>query len=317
MRSIWKGSISFGLVNIPVAVYPATREQKIVFKQLRKSDHSPIRYQKVAEADLEALPSARWTPPSAAAPGSSAPTASRALEAAPALEPEPASEIVKGYEYEKGKFVAISEEEFQQVKIQSTHTIEITDFVEQAQIDLKYFYKPYFLEPQKQADRGYSLLLRALAETRKVGIAKVAIRSREYLAAVKPDGLFLILELMHFAQEVLEPDGLRPASPEVAPKELEMAKHLIDAMTTDWTPQKYENSYQIALKELVEQKIQNRPPTALPAALEKQTVGDIMAILQRSLQQTLGNKKKPEKPPRLTTRKPTVPRSKRISLQKN
>jgi DNA end-binding protein Ku len=273
MRSIWKGSISFGLVNIPIAVYPATREQKISFKQLRKSDLSPIRYQKVAEADAEeAATPGRVNTPSADAPL--------------------AEEIVKGYEYEKGKYVVITEEDFEKVKIESTHTIEITDFVEQAQINPKYFYKPYFLEPQKGGEKGYSLLHRALLETGKLGIAKVAIRSKEYLAAVKPDGLFLILELMHFAQEVLEPESLKSAAEAVAPRELEMAKQLIGAMTTDWEPEKYENSYHAALMEIVEQKVQNRPAAAKPLTAKKEMVGDILAILQQSLQKTAEKKKK-------------------------
>ena len=110
---------------------------------------------------------------------------------------------MKGYEYEKGKWVTLKDEDFEKVKIEATHSVEITDFVEQAQINPKFFYKPYFLEPQKGGEKSYALLHRALSDTGKIGVAKVAISSREYLAAVKPDGLFLILELMHFAHEVL------------------------------------------------------------------------------------------------------------------
>src|SRR5687767_5526972 len=123
MRSVWKGSISFGLVYIPVAVYPATREEKVSFKQLRKSDLSPIRYKKVAEADEKEVPSA---------------------------------EIVKGYEYEKGKWVVLEDADFESVEIASTQAIEITDFVEAAEINQKYFYKPYFLEAQKGGAKGYA-----------------------------------------------------------------------------------------------------------------------------------------------------------------
>lgn len=273
MRSVWKGSISFGLVNIPVAVYPATREQKVVFRQLRKSDLSPIKYQKVAEADVEY--------------SSAGPVASPSENAAPA------EEIVKGYEYEKGKYVVVTEEDFERVKIESTHTIEISDFVEQEQINPKFFYKPYFLEAQKGGEKGYSLLHRALVETGRLGLAKVAIRSKEYLAAVKPDGLFLILELMHWAAEVLEPEGLRPAADEVPARELEMAKKLIEAMSADWEPEKYENSYHLALQALVEEKVQNRPAgkPALPAS--KPMVGDILAILQASLSKTTTQRKAP------------------------
>src|SRR5215212_7771455 len=159
MRAIWKGSVSFGLVNIPVAVYPATREESVSFKQLRKQDLSPIRYKKVADADAKEVPS---------------------------------TEIVKGYEYERGRYVVLSDEDFDKVRIESTHSVDITDFVELEAVDPKYFYKPYFLEPQKGGEKAYALLREALIKSGKIGIAKVAIRNREYLAAVRPDGLFLI-----------------------------------------------------------------------------------------------------------------------------
>ena len=204
----------------------------------------------------------------------------------------PSPEIVKGFEHEKGKYVVLEEADFDKVKIESTHSIEITDFVELAQINPKFFYKPYFLEPQKGGEKGYTLLHRALAETGKLGIAKVAIKNREYLAAVKPDGLFLILELMHFAQEVLEPEGLKSAGEEVAPKELEMAKALIGALTSDWEPTKYEDQYQTALKAMIEEKIQKRPATAPATAAPREMVGDIVAILQQSLQKAAERKKR-------------------------
>src|SRR4051812_7272676 len=251
MRAIWKGSINFGLVYIPVSVYPATREEKISFKQLRASDLSPIRYKKVAEADEKEVRS---------------------------------EEIIKGYEYEKGQFVVLKEEDFNKVKIESTHSVEITDFVEQSQINPKFFYKPYFIEPQKGGEKGYALLHQALVQTGKVGIAKVAISSREYLAAVKPDGLFLILELMHFAQEVLDPESLRSADQEVSPRELEMARKLIEAMANDWQPEKYEDQYQTALTAMIEEKVQKRPAVAAAAPTPKAMAGDILAILQESLQ---------------------------------
>jgi DNA end-binding protein Ku len=270
MRAIWKGAISFGLVNIPVGVYPATREEKISFKQLRAKDLSPIRYRKVAEADEKEVKS---------------------------------EEIVKGFEYEKGKWGVLKDEDFEKVKIESTHAVEITDFVEQAQINPKFFYKPYFLEPQKGGEKAYALLHRALTETGKIGIAKVAISSREHLAAVKPDGLFLILELLHFAHEVLEPDSLKAVTDKaVAPKELEMAKSLIAAMTTEWEPTKYQDQYQSAVMEMIEQKVQHRPSEAPPVRPRQSNVVDIVALLQESLQKTAKKKAPtPAKAPRSTS----------------
>jgi DNA end-binding protein Ku len=263
MRAIWKGSITFGLVYIPVAVYPATREEKISFRQLRARDLSPIRYKKVAEADEKEV------------------------------KPE---EIVKGFEYEKGHWVTLQDEDFEKVKIESTHSIEITDFVDQSQINPKFFYRPYFLEPQKGGEKPYALLYKALLESGKLGIAKVVILSREYLAAVKPDGLFLMLELMHFAHEVLEPEALKtPSEKDVSSKELGMAKALIESMTTEWEPAKYKDQYRAAVMELIEAKARNRPPTGKPIAPRMASnVVDLVAVLQESLQKVGTRKTEPK-----------------------
>lgn len=253
MRSTWKGSISFGLVSIPIAVYPATREEKVSFNQLRKKDLSPIRYKKVAEADGKEVSG---------------------------------DDLVKGYEYEKGKWVILTDDDFSKVEISSTHTIEITDFVELADINPKYFYKPYFLEAQKGGEKGYALLHKALSDTGRVGIAKVAIRSREYLACVKPDGLFLVLDLMHFAQEVIEPEGLKVVTDiSISPKELQMAQMLIDSMSGEWKPEAYEDRYQAAVRDVIDRKIKHVPeaPAATKRTVPQETV-DILAILQKSIE---------------------------------
>jgi DNA end-binding protein Ku len=260
MRAIWKGSVNFGMVYIPVAVYPATREEKISFKQLRVTDLSPIRYKKVAEVDQQEVA---------------------------------ADQIVKAYEYEKGHWITLKEEDFEKVKIESTRSIEITDFVDQSQINPKFFYKPYFLEAQKDGEKAYALLHRALSETGKIGVAKVAIQSREYLAAVKPDGLFLILELMHFANEVLEPVSLKSAAEkEVSPKELEMAKALVQAMTAEWEPTKYKDQYQTAVMEMIEEKAQNRSASEAPAVQRPASkIVDMVSVLQESLKKAEAQKK--------------------------
>src|SRR5919205_1919892 len=238
MRAIWKGSISFGLVYIPVSVYPATREEKLSFRQLRSSDLSPIRYKKVAEADSKEVP---------------------------------ADQIVKGFEYERGRYVVMKDEDFEKVRIESTHSIDITDFVDLAQVDPKYFYRPYFLEPQKGGEKAYALLHKALSGTGKIGIAKVVIANREYLASVKPDGLFLILELMHFATEVLTPEELNRPITELSEKELKMAQALIDSMSSDWQPEKYRDQYRDAVMEMIELKAKNKQLPAVPAAAPRST----------------------------------------------
>jgi DNA end-binding protein Ku len=176
--------------------------------------------------------------------------------------------------------------------------VEITDFVDLGQINPKFFYKPYFLEAQKGGEKAYSLLHRALTETGKVGIAKVAIQKREYLAAVKPDGLFLVLELMHFAQEVLDPQELKPAvAADLSEKEVAMAKSLIESMSSDWEPEKYADRYQEAVKEVIEAKVAQRP-LATKAAPRGQPSGviDLLAVLQESLRAT--GERKPAKTPK-------------------
>jgi DNA end-binding protein Ku len=252
MRAIWKGSISFGLVYIPIAVYPATKEEKLSFRQLRASDLSPIKYKKVAEADSKEVA---------------------------------ADQIVKGFEYERGQYIVMKDEDFAKVKIESTHSIDITDFVDLPQVDPKFFYKPYFLEPQKGGEKAYALLHRALSGTGKIGIAKVVISNREHLASVKPDGLFLILELMHFASEILSPEELKngPVSA-ITEKELKMAQSLIESMSVAWEPEKYRDEYRNAVMELIEQKAQHKEVAGKPTpAVRTTNVVDLVKVLQESL----------------------------------
>ena len=252
MRPIWKGSISFGLVYIPISVYPATREEKLSFRQLRASDLSPIRYKKVADADMKEVS---------------------------------ADQIVKGFEYERGQYVILKDEDFQKVRIESTHSIDITDFVDLEQVDPKFFYKPYFLEPQKGGEKAYALLHKALSGTGKIGIAKVVISNREYLASVKPDGLFLILDLMHFASEILTPEELKNAPlTAITDKELKMAQTLVDSMTASWEPEKYRDEYRNAVMEMIEQKAKKKVVPEKPAPQPRTTnVVDLVKVLQESL----------------------------------
>src|ERR1051325_8281901 len=161
-RAIWKGSISFGLVNIPIGLYPATRKEELRFRLLRKSDLSPVNYKRVAEVDGKEVP---W------------------------------DQIVKGYESEPGKFIVLSEEDFRRVDVEATQTVDIIDFVELAEINPMFFRRPYYMEPQKGGDKAYVLLRDALKKTGKVGIAKVVIKTRQHLAAIKPQTTFFILHL--------------------------------------------------------------------------------------------------------------------------
>jgi len=261
-RAIWKGSISFGLVNIPIALYPATRREEFKFRLLRKSDLSPVSYKRVAEKDGREVP---W------------------------------DQIVKGYEYEKGKYVVLKDEDFERVDLEATQTVDIQDFVDQEEIDPIFFYKPYYLEPQKGGDKAYALLRDALKDSNKVGIAKVVIKTRQYLAGVKPEDGVLVLELMHFADELADPGKLHvPKKTEVGKREMNMAKSLIDSMSSKWNPEKYKDDYREALMEVIEEKVETggKEIEEKPKKARKPTkVIDLVSVLQKSLEQTGGKKK--------------------------
>jgi len=261
-RAIWKGSISFGLVNIPIALYPATRREELKFRLLRKGDLSPVNYKRVAEKDGKEVP---W------------------------------DQIVKGYEYEKGKYVVLKDEDFERVDLEATQTVDIQDFVDQEEIDPMFFYKPYYLEPQKGGDKAYALLRDALKDTNKVGVAKVVIKTRQYLAGVKPEDGALVLELMHFADELADPEQLHvPKKLEVGKREMNMAKSLIGSMTSKWQPEKYKDDYRKALMDVIEEKVEagGKEIEEKPKKPPKPTkVIDLVSVLQKSLEQT-GTKKK-------------------------
>ena len=255
MRAIWKGSISFGLVNIPISLYPATRKEELRFRLLRAKDLSPVNYKRVAEADGKEVP---W------------------------------DEIVKGYEYEKGKFVVLKDEDFQRVDLEATQTVDIQDFVNVDEIDPMFFYKPYYLEPQKGGDKAYVLLCDALEESKKVGIAKVVIKTRQYLAGVKAEDGVLVLELMHFAEELAGTEKLHvPKKMEVGKREMTMATSLIDSMSAKWDPQKYHDEYREALMGVIEEKVEagGKEIKEKPKPKKAPTkVIDLVSVLQKSLE---------------------------------
>jgi DNA end-binding protein Ku len=267
MRAIWKGSISFGLVNIPIALYPATRKEDLKFRLLRAKDLSPVNYKRVAEKDGREVP---W------------------------------DEIVKGYEYEKGKFVVLNEKDFQRVDLEATQTVDIKDFVDLDEIDPMYFYKPYYLEPQKGGDKAYALLREALADGKKVGIAKVVIKTRQYLAGVKALKHALVLELMHFAEELADAEKLNvPKKTEVGKREKEMAEALVKSMTSKWDPEKYKDDYRDALMEVIEEKVESGGKEIEDKPKEKKPstkVIDLVSVLQESLKAQGSGKTKKRAP---------------------
>jgi DNA end-binding protein Ku len=255
MRAIWKGSISFSLINIPIALYPATRREELKFRLLRASDLSPVNYKRVAEADGKEVP---W------------------------------DQIVKGYEYEKGKFVVLKDEDFKRVNIEATQSVDISEFVDLREIDPIFFDRPYYLEPEKRGEKAYALLREALVKTGKVGIAKVVIKARQHLASVKPEKKLLVLELMHFTEEIISPEDVKvPTAPDLGAKELDMAVDLVEKMSDKWDPSRYTDDYREALLELIQEKAEHGDK-ALPArgAPKKPTnVVDLVSVLQESLEQ--------------------------------
>jgi DNA end-binding protein Ku len=257
MRAIWKGAISFGLVTIPVALYPATKREELKFRLLRKTDLSPINYKRVAEVDGKEVP---W------------------------------AEIVKGYEYEKGKFVVLGEADFKRVDLEATESIDIVDFVELDEINPMFFHKPYYLEPGKGGAGAYALLRRVLAKGNKTGIAKVVIRERQHLAAVKANDKLLVLELMHFADELVPADGLKaPADSKLGKREEAMAETLVNQMSSKWDPEKYHDDYKEAVMEVIEKKVASGGKSLPVEKGHKRAatnVIDLMEVLKKSLAET-------------------------------
>ena len=269
MRPIWKGSISFGLVNIPVSLYPGTKSgQKVEFDMLRQKDLSRIRYKRVAEADNEEVPY---------------------------------EQIVKGYEFEKGNYVVVTKEDFERVAIKSTQVVDIKEFVDLVDIDPRFFDEPYIMAPEKGGAKAYVLLREALAETGKAGVAKVVLRPpREKLAVVKPLGDILILETMHFADELRQPSEIDIPKADVGRKELDMAISLVKTMADKWKPDHYQDEYRAALMDLIEQKVKagGKPlagsKTKSPSATR---IVDLVSVLEESLKEAQGGgAKKPRKP---------------------
>lgn len=274
MRAIWKGSISFGLVNIPVGLHNATRVEELKFRLLRRSDLSPVNYKRVAQTDGKEVP---W------------------------------DQIVKGYEYEKEKFVVLKDEDFKRVDLEATDTIDIVEFVDLEEVNPVYFYKPYFLEPLKGGSTAYALLRKVLGETNKAGIAKVVIRTRQHLAAVKCNGPLLVLELMRFEKELLSPSSVRiPPAKAPSTREQKMARHLIDQMTEPWDPARYRDDYRSALMKVIDKKVASGGkglPVTHERAKRATNVIDLATVLRDSLAEAEGARRRPKRPAQKRRRK--------------
>jgi DNA end-binding protein Ku len=254
MRAIWSGAISFGLVSVPVRMFPATESKELRFHFLHKKDLTPIAYEKVRRDDRE---------------------------------PVNPDEIVRGFEIEKGRYVPLDEEDLDRLDIELTHSIDICDFVSLDEIDPVFFRKAYYLLPAEGAEKPYRLLVRALEETGKVGIAKVVIRNKQHLAAVRPYEGLLVLETMYYADEVRKPEALDGdlGAPKLQKAEVEMAKSLVENLSEPFKPEKYDDNYRKELLELIRAKAEGQP---LPAPREEEggEVVDLMTALRESVERT-------------------------------
>src|SRR5687768_10159714 len=228
MAAIWKGSVTFGLVNIPVELRTAVRADHISFRMLHQEDMSPIKYERVCAADGEPVP---W------------------------------NEIVKGYEYEKGKFIVMEDDDFKAAAIEGSKTIDILDFVKEEEIDPRFFETPYYLVPAKGAEKSYALLREAIRSTGAVGIGKIIIRQTQHLAGIKVVGDALVLEIMRFSNELVKQDEYTfPPRDEVRPQELAMAEQLIDNLAEPFDPDKYTDDYRSNLMKIINAKMKGKKP---------------------------------------------------------
>jgi DNA end-binding protein Ku len=273
MRPSWSGSISFGLVNVPVALFSATRSERISFNLLHKKDMGRVGFVRKCKFCGKELSQ---------------------------------DDIVKGFEVDKDEYIEVTDKDFEKAEaaIETGHTIQIIDFVKQDEIDPKFFEAPYYIVPGKDADHTYVLLREALKKTKMVGVARMVFRDREHLAAIKPDGRALMLDTMHFAEEINEGDELDipKETAKVNIRELEMAQKLIGMMSGRFNPDKYKDNYRDALLDLIEKKAKGVevevPPRRKSAATN---VVDIMSKLKSSLEKSGERKTVKAKTKRSTT----------------
>jgi DNA end-binding protein Ku len=254
-HAIWTGAINFGLVTIPVRLFTAVRSNDLSFNLLHAKDEGRIKYERICSEDGKPVP---W------------------------------DEIVKGYEYEKGEYVILTDEDFKKVNPEATQTVDIMEFVELEQINPMFFEKPYYLEPSKQGRHAYALLREALEKSGKVAIARVVIRTKEQIAAVKPIGDALVLEIMHWAEELVDQSTLDlPADRKLPESELKMAKMLIDTMSVDaFEPEKFKNRYADELMAMIEARAAGKEMPKPKKAPARPKVVNLMDVLQQSLEQS-------------------------------
>jgi len=254
-RAIWTGALSFGLVNIPVEVHTAVRDSRPHFRLLHEKDRSPINFERVCRKEGRAV---AW------------------------------EDLVKGFEYEKGRFVVLTKEDFKTAALEKTKRIDILDFVNGASIDDRFFDKPYYLTPGKGGDKAYALLREAIRKSERIGIAKFILRDVQHLAAVEVIGDALVLSILRFADELVDVGSLKfPSAGEFKKAELDMATALVDSLAEEWKPEKYTDDYRVNLMRVIKAKLKGKPADLVSEEQPKDSnVVDLMERLRRSLEQT-------------------------------
>ena len=253
MRAMWKGSIAFGLVNIPIELYSATRDHRPRFRLLHAKDESPVHYERVCQSEGKPV---AW------------------------------EDLVKGYEYEKGQFVVLTKDDFKTAAVEKTKTIDILDFVDPDQVDERYFETPYYLQPAKGAERAYALIRDAIREAGKIGIAKIILRDAQHLAAVETIGDALVLTMMRFADELADLEDFKfPSSSGIRPAEMKMALQLVESLSAEWEPEKSTDEYRDNLMKVIQAKLKGKTPKLKERETTQQAdVIDLMARLRASLE---------------------------------
>jgi DNA end-binding protein Ku len=257
-RALWSGAITFGLVNVPVRLYSAVSEHKLHFNLVHERDESPIGYQKICKREDK---------------------------------PVPDKEIVKAFEFRKGEYVYMDDEDFAAARVEGYKTIDITDFVPSDQIDPIFFAHTYYVGPQEGAEKVYSLLVRAMEDSELVAIAKFVMRDRQYLGALRVRKGLITLEQLYFADEVRPVDDVKPKRERVDKRELEMAQRLIDSFSGDWKPDKYEDTYRDALYEVIKAKRKGEEVHAV-AEPEEEEPTDLMSALKMSIDSARGGRRR-------------------------
>ena len=252
-HAIWSGSINFGLVTIPVKLFTAVKTDELSFNLLHAKDEGRIKYERICSVDGKPVP---W------------------------------DEIVKGYEYEKGEYVLLAADDFKKVNPEATQSVDIVEFVDLDQINPMYFDTPYYLEPTKQGRHAYALLRETLTDSNRVAIARVVVRTKEYIAAVKAIGDALVLELMHWASEIVSSDTLEiPGREKLPEKELQMARMLVDTMSVDeFEPEKFTNKYHDELLAMIEARAAGKEIPTPKKAPARSKVVNLMDVLAQSLE---------------------------------